>query len=80
MTYNYSDSTDSNLTALLSLNKTTVLINETVTETSDIYKITFEIAKWINAMIIILGLITNTLILIILSRKKIGSKYHHESS
>ena len=33
------------------------------------------VAKWSLGFIILLGLFTNTLILIILSRKKIGSEY-----
>lgn len=34
-----------------------------------------EIAKWINGFIIILGFITNSLILLVLTRRRIGSKY-----
>ena len=51
---------------------TTVTLNMTTTFDDKPVK---NVAKWINTMIIILGLITNTLILVILSRRKIGSKY-----
>lgn len=41
---------------------------------SDQIKLTYEVCKWANGFIILLGLVTNTLIIVVLSRSKIGSK------
>ena len=44
-------------------------------ELVELYVKIVNIVKWPNAAIIVTGLITNSLILLILSRTKIGSKY-----
>ena len=36
----------------------------------------FEICKWCNGLIIILGLVSNSLIIVVLSRSRIGSEYY----
>ena len=54
----------------------TMAANTTITDSPTI-QTAKEIAMWINGLIIILGFITNSLILVILSRRRIGSKYMH---
>ena len=57
-------------------NKTLETLNITTTPDPIIdERLLFEICKWTNLFIVILGLVTNTLIIIVLSRSRIGSKY-----
>lgn len=45
-----------------------------VSSNSTVHKPTEEAVKWLNGLIILLGLVTNTLILVVLSGRKIVSE------